>query len=184
LSLGVQQSPGVAGAADLPAQQQTWPSAELAGHRLRWGSGAVCLARSGPGAAPFVSLSQLGICLQISSPAPRSSCPGWFCSIFHPLQPGLGEWAESALPHAGVALLLGIRAQRRDVAGSGRARSLSPESLAVVVPAPSLLPSSAGPLSPCFTSLLPGSQFSEGGRCDLGGGRLHQRRAPGWFPQV
>lgn len=42
-----------------------------------------------------------------------------------------------------------------------------------------LIPSSAELLTLCFPCLLPGLQFSEGGRCDLGGGRLHQPRAPG-----
>lgn len=61
---------------------------------------------------------------------------------------------------------------------------MCPKPLAVVIPAPSLIPSSARLLTLCFTCLLPGSQFSEGGRCDLGSGRLHQPRAPGRFPQV
>lgn len=74
--------------------------------------------------------------------SPTSTCPGCLC--FHPLQSWLEERAGRASLCTGVCLLLGIQARHRDVARGRQAHSGCPKPPAVVIPAPSLIPSSAG----------------------------------------
>lgn len=83
-------------------QQKMWPSVKLVKHWLHRGSDAVCLAHSGPGVASFLSLSQLRTFLQISSCPQQAPARVFLCSVFHPLQPGLGEGAGRASLHTGV----------------------------------------------------------------------------------
>lgn len=155
---------------------------KLVKHQLHWGSDVVCIACSGYGVAPFVSPSQLRIFLQMFSSVPHKHVPRVF-SLSPLAAPIWGASRESLALHWSLCA-----SGDSGTAQGGDRKQASPflmsKPLAVVIPAPSLIPCSAPLLTPYFTCLFPGSQFSEGGRCDLVSGRLHQPGAPGRFPQV